>query len=174
MNKSLLKLSFLLAVFFCLILWAYYSGQDKYVFEVVSFSEKIPIPIAHTVYSGSAEWEDEKSVRITFSPRSIAESEKRKFISCLGYIETENAVCYLLESPEGLIVEKATFIEPFVDAVRLSLLEYRWKSHVPPGISEEMKELIPWESETTLRELEAWNRDVRTVKTKDYLLWSQE
>ena len=166
-----LKVLLLFLVASALIAAAFFWGQNKYVFPVCFFNQGVPVPVSFDRYSGVAQWKGEGQVKITFSPVSAPEKKKEPLLFCIGYVDTGSMVCYLLQSSSGLIVEKATFVEPFLDAVRVSMLDYRQKNAIPLSISPLMRAQIPWQDNRLLQELETWNQEVRTVDTKNYFPW---
>lgn len=162
-----------------LLFFALKQGEKRYVFKVHRFLRPLPVPIAHTVYSGTATWVGKDEVKTHFSPFGVEEKNELNLFQCVGYLKTPNMVCYLLEyrkvngQTESVhwVVEKAEFIEPYIEAIRRSIHQFESQGAIPDQVNPKLRYAIPWYEPGLLEQLDEWDHSVRTVKLSDFVPW---
>jgi hypothetical protein len=154
-----------------LIFLAFQKGQQRYRFEPTLFPSALPILLDFERYSGTATVEDDH-IRADFSPSGGTPKVPGAPWFCHGFFAPEGKTCYLLsanplreEWRTGTILtlEKAEYVEPFIEACLRSLQFYDTHGQPPSGLSSEMVAAMPWQDQSLRLVLKEWQETTQTV-----------
>jgi len=171
MRRSLILLTAFILTLAAVLFIAFRKGSRRYEFPVHFFSQGIPLPTSSEFYSGSAKWKGADRVKINFSPKAPPDKKKEPHLFCIGFVNTAHKTVYILQYSGGLLIEKADYVEPFLDAVRMAMIKYSNNGKIPSSVNPNIALVLPWKDRELLDELNRWNQDVRTVDTRDFLPW---